>query len=67
MDSFIVAALVLCSLTATACGDKGGSKSRSCSDIRHFYSGKGFSMDGIPQSEISGELEVNPSDNCLGP
>uniref|UniRef100_A0A3Q2Z832 Glypican-1 n=1 Tax=Hippocampus comes TaxID=109280 RepID=A0A3Q2Z832_HIPCM len=61
MDSFIVAALVLCSLTATACGDKGGSKARSCSDIRHFYSGKGFSMDGIPQSEISGEhLRICP-------
>ncbi|XP_051943899.1 glypican-1b [Hippocampus zosterae] len=61
MDSFIVAALVLCSLTATTCGDKGGSKARSCSDIRHFYSGKGFSMDGIPQSEISGEhLRICP-------
>ncbi|XP_077413686.1 glypican-1b isoform X1 [Vanacampus margaritifer] len=61
MDSFIVAALVLCSLTATACGDKGAGKARSCSDIRHFYSGKGFSLDGVPQSEISGEhLRICP-------
>ena len=56
MDSFIIAALALCSLTAPACGDKGTSKARSCSDIRQFYSGKGFSLDGVPQSEISGEI-----------
>ncbi|KAL6104506.1 gpc1 [Pungitius sinensis] len=55
MDSFIVAALAVCSLTAPACGDKGTSKARSCSDIRQFYSGKGFALDGVPQSEISGE------------
>ncbi|KAM7379286.1 hypothetical protein PAMP_004851 [Pampus punctatissimus] len=54
MDSFIIAALALCSLMATAYGDKGTSKARSCSDIRQFYSGKGFSLDGVPQSEISG-------------
>ncbi|XP_037132462.1 glypican-1b [Syngnathus acus] len=61
MDSFVVAALVLCSLTATACGDKGASKARSCSDIRHFYTGKGFAVNGIPQSEISGEhLRICP-------
>ncbi|TNN47583.1 Glypican-1 [Liparis tanakae] len=53
MDSFILAALALCSLTAPACGDKGTSKARSCSDIRQFYSGKGFALDGVPQSEIS--------------
>ncbi|XP_040026987.2 glypican-1b [Gasterosteus aculeatus] len=55
MDSFIIAALALCSLMAPACGDKGTSKARSCSDIRQFYSGKGFALDGVPQSEISGE------------
>ncbi|XP_060940961.1 glypican-1b [Limanda limanda] len=55
MDSFIVAALALCSLLAPAHGDKGTSKARSCSDIRQFYSGKGFRLDGVPQSEISGE------------
>lgn len=61
MDSFIIAALALCSLTATAYGDKGTSKARSCSDIRQFYTGKGFSVDGVPQAEISGEhLRICP-------
>uniref|UniRef100_A0A665TFP8 Glypican-1 n=1 Tax=Echeneis naucrates TaxID=173247 RepID=A0A665TFP8_ECHNA len=61
MDSFIIAALALCSLTAPAFGDKGTSKARSCSDIRQFYSGKRFSLDGVPQSEISGEhLRICP-------
>ncbi|XP_070701202.1 glypican-1b [Pempheris klunzingeri] len=61
MDSFIIAALAVCSLTASAYGDKGTSKARSCSDIRQFYSGKGFSLDGVPQSEISGEhLRICP-------
>ncbi|AWP04133.1 putative glypican-1-like [Scophthalmus maximus] len=53
MDSLIIAALALCSLTAPAHGDKGTSKARSCSDIRQFYSGKGFALDGVPQFEIS--------------
>lgn len=56
MDSFIIAALALCSLTAPAYGDKGTSKARSCSDIRQFYGVKGFSLEGVPQSEISGKL-----------
>uniref|UniRef100_A0A8D0AJ47 Glypican-1 n=1 Tax=Sander lucioperca TaxID=283035 RepID=A0A8D0AJ47_SANLU len=61
MDSFIIAALAVCSLTAPAYGDKGTSKARSCSDIRQFYSGKGFALDGVPQSEISGEhLRICP-------
>ncbi|XP_068593918.1 glypican-1b [Cebidichthys violaceus] len=61
MDSFIIAALAVCSLTAPAYGDKGTSKARSCSDIRQFYSGKGFGLDGVPQSEISGEhLRICP-------
>ncbi|KAM6989671.1 glypican-1b [Tautogolabrus adspersus] len=62
MDSFIIAALVaVCSLTVPAYGDKGTSKARSCSDIRQFYSGKGFVLDGVPQSEISGEhLRICP-------
>ncbi|XP_049889283.1 glypican-1b [Epinephelus moara] len=61
MDSFIIAALAVCSLTAPAYGDKGTSKARSCSDIRQFYSGKGFPLDGLPQSEISGEhLRICP-------
>ncbi|KAK5859924.1 hypothetical protein PBY51_021440 [Eleginops maclovinus] len=61
MDSFIIAALAVCSLTAPVFGDKGTSKARSCSDIRQFYSGKGFTLDGVPQSEISGEhLRICP-------
>ncbi|KAM9844704.1 glypican-1b isoform 1-T2 [Aulostomus maculatus] len=61
MDSYIVAALALCCLTVSAHGDKGTSKARSCSDIRQFYSRKGFSLDGVPQSEISGEhLRICP-------
>ncbi|XP_028283330.1 glypican-1b [Parambassis ranga] len=61
MDSFIIAALALCSLTAPAYGDKGTSKARSCSDIRQFYGVKGFSLEGVPQSEISGEhLRICP-------
>ncbi|KAM6920755.1 glypican-1b [Lycodopsis pacificus] len=61
MDFFIVAALAVCSLTAPAYGDKGTSKARSCSDIRQFYTGKGFLLDGVPQSEISGEhLRICP-------
>ncbi|XP_073347838.1 glypican-1b [Pagrus major] len=61
MDSFIIAALAVCSLTAPAYGDKGTSKARSCSDIRQFYTGKGFSLDGVPQAEISGEhLRICP-------
>ncbi|XP_078143616.1 glypican-1b [Centroberyx gerrardi] len=61
MDSFIIATLALCSLTAPAYGDKGTGKARSCSDIRQFYSGKGFPLDGLPQSEISGEhLRICP-------
>ncbi|XP_018532264.1 glypican-1b [Lates calcarifer] len=61
MDSFIIAALALGSLTAPVYGDKWNSKARSCSDIRQFYSGKGFPLDGVPQSEISGEhLRICP-------
>ncbi|XP_004079277.1 glypican-1 [Oryzias latipes] len=61
MESLIIAALALCSLTAPACGDKGTSKARSCSDIRQFYGAKGFSLDNAPLSEISGEhLRICP-------
>lgn len=62
MDSYIVAlVLALSSLTTAVLGEKGTSKARSCSDIRQFYSGKGFTLDGVPQSEISGEhLRICP-------
>ncbi|XP_012732003.2 glypican-1 isoform X1 [Fundulus heteroclitus] len=62
MDFFILAALVLCSLTAPALGDKGSSKARGCSDIHRFYSGKGLKQDAAaPEFEISGEhLQICP-------
>lgn len=28
---------------------------KSCSDLRQFYTGKGFTLAGVPQNEISGE------------
>lgn len=28
---------------------------RSCTDLRQFYTGKGFTLGGVPQTEISGE------------
>ncbi|XP_026199426.1 glypican-1-like [Anabas testudineus] len=28
---------------------------RSCADLRQFYTGKGFTLAGVPQTEISGE------------
>ncbi|XP_015237351.1 PREDICTED: glypican-1-like [Cyprinodon variegatus] len=28
---------------------------RSCGDLRQFYTGKGFTLEGVPQTEISGE------------
>uniref|UniRef100_A0A1A7XQ78 Glypican-1 n=1 Tax=Iconisemion striatum TaxID=60296 RepID=A0A1A7XQ78_9TELE len=60
MDSFIIATLALCSLTAPAYGDKGSSKARSCSDFQKFY-GAQFSKDDVPQFEISGEhLRICP-------
>jgi len=31
------------------------SKARSCSDLRQFYTGKGFTLNGVPQTEISGK------------
>uniref|UniRef100_A0AAX7TD63 Glypican-1 n=1 Tax=Astatotilapia calliptera TaxID=8154 RepID=A0AAX7TD63_ASTCA len=61
MDSFIIAALAVCSLTAPAYGEKGTSKARSCSDIKVFYKGKGFLVEDVPQFEISGEhLRICP-------
>ncbi|KAM4728716.1 glypican-1-like [Anableps anableps] len=57
MDFFILAALVLCSLTAPAFGDK----AQTCSDIQRFYVGKGFNQDAVPQFEMSGEhLHICP-------
>lgn len=41
-------ALLLC-----LCAVRGAD--RSCSDLRQFYTGKGFTLAGVPQNEISGE------------
>jgi len=61
MDPLILAAwtalcvMVLVAPPPAALGDRGAGKARSCSDIRQFYSGKGFHLDDVPESEISGE------------
>ncbi|KAF3699313.1 Glypican-1 Secreted glypican-1 Precursor [Channa argus] len=61
MDPFIIVALALGSLSTPTFCDKGTGKARSCSDIKNFYSGKGFPLDVVPQSEISGEhLRICP-------
>uniref|UniRef100_A0A8C7P281 Glypican-1 n=1 Tax=Oncorhynchus mykiss TaxID=8022 RepID=A0A8C7P281_ONCMY len=61
MDFAVVIALVLCALTVPGFGDTGSGKAQSCSDIRQFYNGNGFSLKGVPQSEISGEhLRICP-------
>lgn len=48
---------VFCVLAACARADdnNAGSKARSCSDARRFYSGKGFTLNGVPHAEISGK------------
>ncbi|KAG5850335.1 hypothetical protein ANANG_G00081140 [Anguilla anguilla] len=48
-------AFFFCFLAIPVFGDNTSSKPRSCSDVRQFYSGKGFSLSGVPQTEISGE------------
>ncbi|KAM4695195.1 glypican-1 [Discoglossus pictus] len=50
---------VLC-LVPWATGDT-GSKAKSCAEVKQVYSAKGFSLNGVPQSEISGEhLRICP-------
>ncbi|XDV22710.1 hypothetical protein PO909_027556 [Leuciscus waleckii] len=52
MDLTAVALLVsLVSVSLSA--DNAGGKARSCVDVRSFYNGKGFTLSGVPQSEIS--------------
>ncbi|XP_036377387.1 glypican-1 [Megalops cyprinoides] len=48
-------AFFFCFFTVPILGDNASSKPRSCSDVRQFYSGKGFSLSAVPQTEISGE------------
>ncbi|XP_062843742.1 glypican-1b [Trichomycterus rosablanca] len=50
--------LVLCVLAGSVTAD---SKARSCADFRQFYSAKGFNLNGVPQTQMSGEhLRVCP-------
>ncbi|KAJ8357479.1 hypothetical protein SKAU_G00202730 [Synaphobranchus kaupii] len=52
---------LFCVFAGPVFGDNVSSKARSCSDVRQFYSGKGFSLSGVPQTEISGEhLRICP-------
>ncbi|XP_026861305.2 glypican-1 [Electrophorus electricus] len=53
--------LLVCLIAVCLSADNTGVKARSCADVRQFYSGKGFTLNGVPQSEISGEhLRVCP-------
>lgn len=46
-----VVLVLLCALTGLVFGD---SKPKTCSDTRQFYNSKGFNLNGVPQTEISG-------------
>lgn len=46
----LCAAVCLCAAPGWAAG-----ADKSCADLRQFYTGKGFTLAGVPQSEISGE------------
>lgn len=48
--------LFLSLAVAVLSADSVGSKAQSCADVRQFYSGKGFTLHGVPQTEISGEI-----------
>ncbi|KAM9797271.1 glypican-1-like [Syngnathus typhle] len=49
--------LVLCVLPVAPAlsGTTGPALDRSCADLRQFYTGKGFTLAGVPQTETSGE------------
>ncbi|XP_040896309.1 glypican-1-like isoform X1 [Toxotes jaculatrix] len=48
---------VLLCVLACLCATPGlvAGAERSCADLRQFYTGKGFTLSGVPQTEISGE------------
>ncbi len=50
-----VVLVLLCALTGLVFGD---SKPKTCSDIRQFYNSKGFNLNGVPQTVISGRWTV---------
>ncbi|XP_077574045.1 glypican-1 [Stigmatopora nigra] len=47
--------LFLISLLLGLTGAAGQAPDRSCADLRQFYTGKGFTLVGVPQTETSGE------------
>ncbi|KAG8003349.1 hypothetical protein GBF38_018438, partial [Nibea albiflora] len=49
----VLLSLLLC--LAAAPGPVAGAD-RSCTDLRQFYTGKGFILTGVPLTEISGQL-----------
>uniref|UniRef100_A0A673N9K5 Glypican-1 n=1 Tax=Sinocyclocheilus rhinocerous TaxID=307959 RepID=A0A673N9K5_9TELE len=58
---FMAVALLVSLISVSLSADNAGGKVRSCADVRQFYSGKGFTLNGVPQSEISGEhLRICP-------
>ncbi|KAM9848290.1 glypican-1 [Aulostomus maculatus] len=47
--------LVRLCVVACLAAAPGRAADRSCADLRQFYTGKGFTLAGVPQTEISGE------------
>lgn len=56
---------VLACLCAAAGPVAGADK--SCTDLRQFYTSKGFTLAGVPQTEISGRCERNTPNLQLPP
>ena len=46
---------LLCVAASSVARSDGGTKARSCSELRQLYGAKGFSPNVVPQAEISGE------------
>ncbi|XP_062988327.1 glypican-1 [Elgaria multicarinata webbii] len=52
---------LLCVAASSSAKSDGGNKAKSCSELRQLYGAKGFSPNGVPQAEISGEhLRICP-------
>ncbi|XP_072770793.1 glypican-1-like [Nerophis lumbriciformis] len=47
--------VLVLSLLVAMTGAAGPATDKSCSDLRQFYTGKGFTLAGVPQTETSGE------------
>ncbi|XP_013873227.1 glypican-1 [Austrofundulus limnaeus] len=50
VPALLCAALCVCALPGPGSGAE-----RSCADLRQFYTGKGFTLTGVPQTEIPGD------------